>query len=357
MSKILKIGIAGYGVVGIRRHEFINKYKNAKVVGICDFKFSVDPQVMNDIKIFSDYKKLLEMELDAVFVCLPNDIAPQVSIAALQKNMHVFCEKPPGRTVKDIQDVIAVEQKSPHLKLKYGFNHRYHGSVVKALSIIESGELGEVLNMRGVYGKSAIIPWPRPQPEYLKESGKYWRTDREVAGGGILLDQGIHMVDLMRAFGGNFTQYKSIVSNNYWKHDVEDNVFALMANEKGVVGMLHSTATQWQHRFSLEVHLSQGALVLSGILTGSRSYGEEKLTIIKRIDEDNGNPQELILSYNHDDSWSREIDEFLDCITNNTSIRVGSSDEALKTMQTVFNIYNADESWSNYIRAEAKATL
>ena len=357
MSKKIRVGIAGYGVVGTRRHEFLNKHPEAQVVGICDFKFSMNKPTISGVEVFSNHKELLEMQLDALFVCLPNDIAPDVTIEGLQKGLHVFCEKPPGRSVEDIVKVREIEKLNPKLKLKYGFNHRYHGSVIRALDIIESGEMGAVLNMRGVYGKSAIIPWPRPQPSYLGMSGKeFWRTDRAVAGGGILLDQGIHMVDLMRTFGGDFTEYKSIVSNNYWKHDVEDNAYALMSNEKGVVAMLHSTATQWQHRFSLDIHLSEGALILTGILSGSRSYGEEKLTIIKRKDEDNGNPQELIASYNKDDSWWMEICEFMECILENKEIRVGSSHDALRTMETVFNIYNADEKWKKFLNSNKNHT-
>jgi predicted dehydrogenase len=351
MNKKIRVGIAGFGVVGTRRLEFLQKHPSVQVTGICDFKFSLEKPQIPGVQVYENYRQLLEMDLDAVFVCLTNEIAPEVTIASLKKGLHVFCEKPPGRTVEDILKVREAEAQNPNLKLKYGFNHRYHGSVIRALEIVRSGELGRVINLRGVYGKSAIIPWPRKQPAYLDKAGKeQWRTDRAIAGGGILLDQGIHMVDLMRAFGGDFTEFKSFVSNSYWKHDVEDNAYALMSTKDGVVAMLHSTATQWQHRFSLDIHLSEGSLSLTGILSGSRSYGEEKLTIIRRVDEDNGVPQETVASYNRDDSWWMEIREFIDSIEKEQPIQVGSSLDALKTMETVYSIYRADEKWNQYLQ-------
>lgn len=357
MTKKLRVGIAGYGVVGIRRHEFVNKHPNMQVVGICDSKFKNKENNESPLnaEVFGSYQELLQMELDAFFVCLPNDIAPEVTISALEKGLHVFCEKPPGRSVEDIQNVIKAEKNNSKLKLKYGFNHRYHGSVVEALKLLEKGALGRVINMRGVYGKSSIIPWPRLSPEHLGLSGrKHWRTDRAIAGGGILLDQGIHMVDLMRCFGGDFNNYKSIISNDYWNHDVEDNAFSIMSNDKGVVAMLHSTATQWRHTFSLDIHCTEGAMILTGILSGSRSYGEEKLTVINRRDEDNGVPIETSYSYTKDDSWWLEICEFADAILNDQPIKIGSSDDALKTMETVFNIYNADIKWAEFIKSQSE---
>jgi predicted dehydrogenase len=238
-------------------------------------------------------------------------------------------------SVEDIQKVIEVEKDNPVLKLKYGFNHRYHESIKKALTIIQSGELGEVINLRGVYGKSRVIPF----------SGG-WRSKRELAGGGILLDQGIHMVDLMRLFCGEFVDVKSFISNDYWKHDVEDNAFALLKDKNGRIAMLNSSATQWQHKFSLDISLTEGYIELSGILSGSKSYGEEKIVIGKRDEEsDNGQMESSTIKFLQDNSWKEEIFEFADSIINNKKIESGSSFDALETMKLVFNIYYSDEQW------------
>lgn len=346
MTAPLRVGIAGYGVVGVRRHGVIDEQPVMKVVAVSDLKFEPGAVERDGVVRVRDWQKLLDADLDALFVCLPNDIAPEVTIAGLEAGCHVFCEKPPGRTVGDIRRVIKAERQRPHLKLKYGFNHRYHSSVIEALRIANSGELGTLVNIRGVYGKSAMIPWPRPSSPSAQAEGKqFWRTDREVAGGGILLDQGIHMVDLMRAFGGEFVRVKSFVRNDFWKHDVEDNAYALLETERGIVAMLHSTATQWRHRFSLEIFLSEGALILSGILSGTKSYGQETLTVVYRQDEASGNPQEQTTTYIRDISWAAEVEEFATAIVEDRPIEVGTSEEALRTMETVYRIYTADDEW------------
>lgn len=343
----LKVGIAGFGIVGKRRFKFINEHPKLKVVAMCDQKFSGSSELIDGARCYSNYEMLLEKEkLDVLFVCLPNDVAPEITIAGLEGEMHVFCEKPPGRNVADIKKVIECEQHHPNLKLKYGFNHRYHDSVRDALRIIRSKELGKIINMRGVYGKSAVIPWPRPSAPNLHLSGeRFWRTERAIAGGGILLDQGIHLVDIMRLFAGDFPHVKSYVSNSFWKHSVEDNAYALMQTDNGIVAMLHSTATQWRHRFSLDISLTNGGLILSGILSGTKSYGQETLTIVYRKESDNGNPREQTTSYIEDNSWKDEIFEFADAIINDKKIEDGNSQDALKSMQLVYRIYCADESW------------
>jgi predicted dehydrogenase len=347
--KSLRAGIAGYGVVGERRHKVIDEHPNLCLAAIADLKFDEKTRVEGEVSYFKKYQDMIDdAGLDVLFVSLPNDVAPDATIAGLEAGCHVFCEKPPGRTVDDVKRVIAAEQRADGLKLKYGFNHRYHDSVREALRIAKSGELGTVVNIRGVYGKSAMIPWPRPSAPSLNYSGeRFWRTNRAVAGGGILLDQGIHMVDLMRAFAGEFSNVKSFVRNSHWKHDVEDNAYALLETKDGVVAMLHSTATQWRHRFSLEVFLTEGALILSGILSGTKSYGQEQLTIVYRDDADQGNPQETTQTYIRDNSWRDEIFEFADLILNDRPVEIGSSAEALKTMQLVYDIYRADAEWQS----------
>lgn len=335
-TKKLKVGIAGYGVVGKRRHHFIDLNPHLEVVGVCDQYFKDSGVFKEGIHFYSNYKDLLANEkLDVLIVCLTNDVAAEVTVEALSKNLHVFCEKPPGRNVADIVKVREAEALRPHLKLKYGFNHRYHESVKEALRLIESKELGKVLNMRGVYGKSIIVSF---------ESD--WRSKRDIAGGGILLDQGIHMVDLMRLYAGEFKEYHSFVENNFWDYDVEDNAYALMKTESGVVAFLHSTATEWRHRFNLEITLDKGTIILSGILSGSKSYGQETLRVVYRGDEDGGNPREQLTTFIKDNSWRDEINEFADAIVNNSKILHGSSHDALKTMEMVYDIYLADKKWA-----------
>ena len=330
----LRVGFAGYGVVGQLRRKYVDKTSTFKTIAVSDRKFRESALAEPGIKSFVDYEELLKEELDVLFVCLSNDVASAATIAGLKRGLHVFCEKPPGQNLNDIAKVIRCQKKHPNLQLKYGFNHRYHDSVVEAFQLVKSGTLGKVVNLRGVYGKSAII-------NFASE----WRTQRSIAGGGILLDQGIHMVALMRLFAGEFTEVFSFISNNYWNHDVEDNAYAIMRTDDGIVAMLHSSATQWQHRFNLEITLEKGAIVLAGLLTGTRSYGAETITIIHQSEQDSGSPMEIAKRYTSDPSWEREIEEFSEAIINNEKIINGSAEEALHTMELVYKIYCADEKW------------
>jgi predicted dehydrogenase len=333
----LKVGIAGYGVVGQRRRVCADQHPDLTVTAVCDRRMEGEGSFADGVRYYQSYQRLLESEtLDILFVCLTNDIAAEVTIAGLERGLHVFCEKPPGRDLADIARVVACEKRHPGLRLKYGFNHRYHDSVRDALALVQSGELGRVLNLRGVYGKSTIIDFRSPD---------HWRTKRAVAGGGILLDQGIHMVDLIRLFGGEFEDIHAFISNEFWHHDVEDNAYALMRSKKGVVAMLHSTATQWRHRFNLEITLSAGMIQLAGILTGSKSYGAETLTVTWANPNDGGDPKEQTTRYNSDPSWADEVAEFTEAVLTGKPIVNGSSDEALKTMEMVYRIYCADSGW------------
>ncbi len=336
MQKTLNVGIAGYGVVGRRRRQCIDAHPRMTVTAVCDQVMDGDGTFDDGVRYYRHYSRLLDNEnLDVLFVSLTNDIAPEVTIAALKKGLHVFCEKPPGRNVDDIRRVIAVEKTKPALKLKYGFNHRYHNSVRDALELVRSKELGRVINLNGMYGKSKIITFGQTD----------WRTRRAVAGGGVLLDQGIHMVDLLRLFAGEFKTVHSFVSSDFWGFDVEDNAYALMRTEDGVVAMLHSSATQWRHRFRLDIALERGALSLSGILSGSKSYGAETLTIARRAESPEGDPKEQTTHYDHDPSWQDEVNEFAGAIADGSPITSGSSLDALHTMELVYRVYCADPAW------------
>ncbi|MBT3508825.1 MAG: Gfo/Idh/MocA family oxidoreductase [Nitrospina sp.] len=332
----LKVGIAGFGIVGKRRKDCIDRHSNLRLVAVCDKTLDGEGTFADGIRYYNNYRRLLTEDMDILVVCMTNDIAAEVTIAGLEVGLHVFCEKPPGRNVEDVVKVIAEERQHPNLKLKYGFNHRYHESVQEALRILDSGELGSVINMRGVYGKAKLISFNQP----------VWRTKREIAGGGVLLDQGIHMVDLMLLFGGVFTEVHSFIANSYWGHDVEDNAYALMRTPGGVIGMLNSSATQWRHRFNLDINLERGSLILGGILSETKSYGAETLTVVRADpDNDRGDPMEQLTRYNQDRSWDEEIADFIKCILNDKPVQNGNSKEALCTMRLVFKIYYADPAW------------
>lgn len=337
---IIKVAIIGFGIVGKKRFKCLNQNNSVQIVAVCDQRSDMFPPEASEIRSYCSYLEVLEKEnVDAVFVCLSNDMLAEVSEAFLRKGAHVFCEKPPARNTIELQKVLDAERHNPSLKLMYGFNHRYHESVQDALRIIRDGSLGCVINARGIYGKSRLITYNQTQ----------WRTSRKLSGGGVLLDQGIHMVDLMRLFCGEFNEIKSFISNDHWQFDVEGNAYALMKTASGVVGMLHSSATQWRHRFELEISLMKGALRLAGFLSGSKSYGEETLRITWAENDGVGNPKEQVTRYNNDPSWQTEVDLFVEAIQTNQPVTSGSSNDAYSTLKTVESIYHADITWKNKI--------
>ncbi|MDA9027206.1 Gfo/Idh/MocA family oxidoreductase [Gammaproteobacteria bacterium] len=334
----MRVGIAGYGVVGKTRHQSIEANTSYQVTAISESSEKARKSIPEGMTVYNDYKTLIaSAELDVIFISLPNQFAAEATCLSLQNGLHVFCEKPPARTHAELLEVEKQSLKFPELKLMYGFNHRFHLSVEEAKLLIDSNSLGRLINMKGVYGKSQMISFNQTD----------WRTDREASGGGILLDQGIHMLDLMRYLSGeNFTDVFSIIDNAFWNFDVEDNAYVLMKSPKGLVAQLHSSATQWRHVFNLEITLERGSLILGGLLTGSKSYGDETLTLITSDpSKDKGMPKESTSKYNEDVSWDNEIKYFANSLADNTSIERGSINDALETMRLIETIYKADPIW------------
>lgn len=322
----IRIGIIGYGKMGKTRHDAIKLFNNAEVVAISEPE-SIDIGIRN-----VSYKEIInDSEIDAVIISTPNFLNKQLTIDCLNAGKHVFCEKPPAFTASDMEEICKAEKDSNGKKLMYGFNHRHHDSVIKMKEIVDSGEYGKILWMRGRYGKSVT-------EDYFDN----WRAKKEMAGGGILLDQGIHMLDLFLHLGGNFDRVKAELSNSFWKLEVEDNAFVILRDTKtGIDASLHSTMTQWRHLFSLEVFLEQGYMVLNGLLTSSRAYGEEILTLAKNRSTGPAVTwaDEIKIEYTDDYSWQYEVKHFLEAIENNTEVQIGNSGDALKLMKIIDEIY------------------
>lgn len=336
MSKF-KFGIVGYGKMGRIRHKTLLDHPDTELVAASDPYSDLRDC---DFQTFRNWEDMLDLDLDAVIVCSTNEQIPPAICKALDRGMHVFSEKPPGRTVADIESIVAAEARNLGKKLKFGFNHRYHASVMDARKMIETGELGNLLWMRGVYGKAGGSNYDQQ-----------WRNDFSKSGGGILIDQGIHMVDLFHYMCGEFEDVQSMIGKAYWKNvAVEDNAFAIMRNDVGQVAMLHSSATQWRHVFRLEIMMEKGFLDLTGILSNSMSYAPEKLIIARTELDKTGcpkeNPSETVTTYNGDKSWEFEMDEFMTAIRGQGEIHTGTSAHALAAMKAVHRIYGADKSWT-----------
>ena len=326
---MISVGIIGYGKMGQIRHKEILKIDNARVVSIYEpSSIDIDSKIEKPSK---PDQIINDSEIDVIFICTPNYLNKPFTISSLRAGKHVFCEKPPAFTEKDIIEISKIEKQSGKL-LMYGFNHRHHGSIKHMKKMIEKNDFGKILWMRGRYGKSVD-----------KNYYTNWRAKKKLSGGGILIDQGIHMLDLFLYFGGDFDMIHASVSDLYWNIDVEDNVFATLENsETGLAASLHSTMTQWRHLFSLEIFLEKGYFVLNGLKTSSNTYGDEILTIAKNRttapaatweDEEH-------ITFHNDDSWESEIKEFFALIINNKKkVKNGNSSDALKLMKIVDEIY------------------
>jgi len=331
MNTDLKVGIAGYGVVGKIRKKILDSISGLKIVAISD----INPRnkiLDKEVKFFNNYNKLFNENLDILFISLPNKYAADATIKALKKNINVFCEKPPARNINELRKVLKeFSKKKSKIKLKYGFNHRYHDSIILAKKIIDSKKYGKLINLKGLYGKSKIITF----------AGQ-WRSIKSIAGGGILLDQGIHLLDLVRFFCGKFKEIKSFIGNNYWKHKVEDNAYVIMRSNKNIVAMIHSTATQWQHQFRIEITLEKAQINLFGILSGSKTYGQEKIEIQPKLLK---NKKNTIIKFKKDLSWRKEIQEYINCIKLNRKIYNGTIYDAIQAMEMIDAIYKSDFVW------------
>ncbi|SEA65127.1 Gfo/Idh/MocA family protein [Rubrimonas cliftonensis] len=326
---MLTYGIIGYGKMGRTRHEAIQRTGAGAVKAIHGFeRDAVEPALaVRGVRDILD-----DPAIDGVYVCCVNALNKPMTIEALEAGKHVFCEKPPAFNAAEVEEIRAVEARSGRA-LMYGFNHRHHGAAVKMRKTVEGGDFGAVLWMRGRYGKSV-------DENYFDS----WRADPALAGGGILIDQGIHMVDLFLTLGGDFDEIQAMTSSLYWRlPGVEDNVFAIMRNTRsGCVASLHSTMTQWRHLFSLEVFMERGYMVLNGLKTSSGTYGAEQLVIARNRSVAPAATwrDEEVETFEADESWDREARIFADWIrTGRRSDLGGDSSDALRVMRIIDAIY------------------
>lgn len=330
MSRILRVGIAGFGYMGQIRLRNANDHPQLEAVGVCDP--GLPQNSIGSIPVFDDWRELLTLDLDILFVCTPNYLIPTIAVAALDQGRHVFCEKPPGRSLDDIVQIRAAEARNPGARLLFGFNHRHHPGIVDAKAIIDSGSLGEILTLRGVYGKGGGYDYHTS-----------WRNDPEVGGGGILLDQGIHMLDLFRLFVGDFCEIIGMRGITAFQVPVEDNAFVLLRTERGQMAQLHSSATSWRHTFRLEIGCEKGYVVVSGLLSKTGSYGRETMVVGRRPAPGEraavGNPREETVYYDVDPSWDIEVAHLVECILDNRPVEKGTSQDALRVMEIIDRVY------------------
>lgn len=275
----------------------------------------------------TDQQKFLATDVDAIIVATSNDSHAPISLKALKLGRHVLCEKPLGLNPNETADMVEASEKAG-LTLKCGFNLRHHPGIKQARIWFDSGEIGEPLFIRIRYGIGGRI-------DYEKD----WRMNKQESGGGQLMDQGIHALDLARWFLGEFSESFGVVSTSFWKAPVEDNAFCLLQTEKGKTASIHVSWTQWKNLFSLEIYGTEGYITVEGL---GGSYGTEKAILGKR---DFTKPfGEVVVQFRGEDSsWVDEWKEFTSAMKEGRE-PLGSARDGHEAVKLAYTIYkSADE--------------
>jgi predicted dehydrogenase len=318
------IGIVGCGLIGQKRAKALGA--GGRLVACADIDVGRAENLAkgSGAKVFGDWRKLLAVpEVEIVFVATLHDSLAEITRATIEAGKHVLVEKPAARNLAELEPVLAAAQRGG-VKVHVGFNHRYHRAFRKARELFETGQLGEMMFIRARYGHGARIG-------YEKE----WRANPVLSGGGELMDQGPHLIDLSRWFLGDFTEVQGFAHTYYWDMPVDDNGFMMLKTAKQQVAFLHASCTEWKNLFSMEIYGRDGKLEISGL---GGSYGVERLTHYKMLPE-MGPPETTTWEYPMgDDSWAVEIAEFYDDIRLDRTPSAGLKDafEALKVVGKIY---------------------
>jgi predicted dehydrogenase len=264
--------------------------------------------------------------VDVVVVATTHDMLAPITLAAVQAGKHVLVEKPGARRAAELDPVIEMARMTGAL-VRVGFNHRFHRALQKARRIFDEGGIGDIMYIRGRYGHGGRLG-------YEKE----WRMRPEVSGGGEMIDQGVHLIDLARWFLGDFLNVQGHAATYYWKTPADDNGFMLLETARGQVAFLHASWTEWKNLFSFEIAGRTGKLEISGL---GGSYGTERLTYYQMLPE-MGPPTTTIWEYPMaDNSWELEFASFLEDIRLGRQPHPGLED-AQAALRVVERIYEEE---------------
>lgn len=296
----LGVAIVGCGLIGQKRAKAL---AGARLIACADVKRDRAEALAgaaSDVTASDDWRAAIDRaDVDVVIVATTNDALAEVARFAVGAGKHVLVEKPGGRSVAEIDTVIEAAARCRRL-VRVGFNHRYHPAMLQARKIIDAGALGELMFLRGRYGHGGRVG-------YEKE----WRADPVLAGGGELIDQGVHLIDLSRWFLGDFVTVDGFAHTYFWSMPVDDNAFMTLRTARAQTAFLHVSSTEWKNLFSLEIYGHNAKLHVEGL---GGSYGVERLAFYRMLPE-MGPPETTIWEYPRGDrSWTLELEEFLDDI-------------------------------------------
>jgi predicted dehydrogenase len=244
----------------------------------------------------TDWRAAIEHpEVNAVMVATTNDALAPIATAAAEAGKHVLVEKPAARRVAELDRVIAAAKRTK-VHVQPAFNHRFHPALQKARELVDADALGRLMFVRGRYGHGGRLGYDRE-----------WRANPNISGGGELLDQGVHLIDLARWFCGDFNRVEGFAHTFYWDMPVDDNGFLLLRTADDRTAFLHASCTEWKNMFSFEIYGRDGKLDISGL---GGSYGVERIAFYKMLPA-MGPPETTVWEYPQQDrSWEAEMDVF-----------------------------------------------
>ena len=330
---MIKIGIIGCGLIGNKRADSIRNMSNSNfnLLGCTDINIDKAKDLSkNKIKIFDNYIDLIrDSSIDAVIIATLHDSLASITKYALENKKHVFVEKPAARNFSELKDVLKLSNNN-ELKIRIGFNHRFHPGILKAKELIKKNQIGPLMFIRARYGHGARI-------NYEKE----WRANPNISGGGELIDQGPHLIDLASwFFNEQFSHVEGYATNYFWQMPVDDNCFMNLRTKTNKTAFLHVSCTEWKNLFSFEIYGKNGKIEINGL---GGSYGTEKVTLYKMLPE-MGPPETLSWEYPFPDrSWELELNEFYKDISQN---RI--PDPGLNEAKIILEIINTIYKKSNY---------
>lgn len=321
---MIGVGIVGCGAIGRKRANVLGQA--ARLVACADVEVDRACSVAGGrARATTDWREVVDAsDVDAVVVATPHDSLAAVTTAAIEAGKHVLVEKPAARTPAELESVMAAAA-ARRVHVHVGFNHRYHRAMRKAKAIVDAGDLGDIMYVRGRYGHGG-------RPGYERE----WRADPARSGGGELIDQGPHLIDLARWFlDADFSDIQGFSHTYFWDMPVDDNAFLLLRTPAGQTASLHVSCTEWKNLFSLEIYGRIGKLEIFGL---GGSYGVERLTWYRMLPE-MGPPETTAWEYPmQDDSWRVETAEFLDDIRLDREPSAGLQD-AYRALAVIDRVY------------------
>ncbi|MDR1657762.1 MAG: Gfo/Idh/MocA family oxidoreductase [Deltaproteobacteria bacterium] len=320
----MKLAVIGCGLIGNKRAEAMVK-NGLTITCAADIDFTKAQALCarHGGTPFSDPLEAINSEADIVNVAVTHDQLSVLALAAIEAGKHVLLEKPGARCAAELAPVAQAASKK-NLKVKVGYNHRFHPSLLKARELVDSGALGPLMYVRGRYGHGGRLGYERE-----------WRMDAAISGGGELVDQGSHLIDLAGWFLGDFTGATGQLPTYFWPAKVEDNAFMLLTTEAGNCAMLHATWTEWRNMFSFEIYGRNGKIAIDGL---GGSYGTEQLAFYRML-PGMGPPETTVWQYPFPDcSWELETMELVSAIREGRE-PIGGVSEALKVLEVIGLLY------------------